>query len=64
MWISFPGGDVGGLAQLSREAFLADQDALDVACYRLLVAIEAALALCYHVSGDLRAFAGAMARLL
>lgn len=35
---------------MSREAFLADQDALDVACYRLLVAIEAALALCYHVS--------------
>jgi uncharacterized protein YutE (UPF0331/DUF86 family) len=35
---------------LSREAFLADQDTLDLACYRLLVAIEAALALCYHVS--------------
>lgn len=35
---------------LSREAFLADQDARDVACYRLLVAIEAALSLCYHVS--------------
>ena len=30
--------------------FLADQDALDIACYRLLVAIEAALALCYHVT--------------
>ena len=29
---------------------LADQDALDIACYRLLVAIEAALALCYHVT--------------
>ena len=35
---------------LSREAFLADRDALDIASYRLLVAIEAALALCYHVS--------------
>ncbi len=35
---------------LSREQFLADQDGLDIACYRLLVAIEAALALCYHVS--------------
>ena len=35
---------------LSRDAFLSDQDTLDVACYRLLVAIEAALALCYHVS--------------
>ncbi|HEY2930403.1 MAG TPA: DUF86 domain-containing protein [Acidobacteriota bacterium] len=34
---------------LSLTAFLADQDRLDVACYRLLVAIEAALALCYHV---------------
>lgn len=38
------------MRSLSREAFLADQDALDVACYRLLVAIEAAIALCYHVS--------------
>ncbi len=38
------------LATLSREAFLTDQDALDIACYRLLLAIEAALALCYHVS--------------
>jgi uncharacterized protein YutE (UPF0331/DUF86 family) len=33
-----------------RDAFLADADARDIACYRLLVAIEAALALCYHVS--------------
>jgi uncharacterized protein YutE (UPF0331/DUF86 family) len=33
-----------------REAFLADADARDIACYRLLLAIEAALALCYHVS--------------
>jgi len=30
--------------------FLKDQDAQDIACYRLLVAIEAALGLCYHVS--------------
>jgi uncharacterized protein YutE (UPF0331/DUF86 family) len=35
---------------VGRGEFLADQDALDVACYRLLVAIEAALALCYHVT--------------
>lgn len=35
---------------LSREEFLASQDSLDLACYRLLVAIEAALSLCYHVS--------------
>lgn len=37
-------------ARRSRDEFLTDQDALDVACYRLLVAIEASLALCYHVS--------------
>lgn len=35
---------------LSVEAFLSDQDNLDIACYRLLVAIEAALALCFHLS--------------
>lgn len=35
---------------LTRDAFLADRDSLDIACYRLLVAIEAALALCYHIS--------------
>jgi len=33
-----------------RDAFLADADAKDIACYRLLLAIEGALALCYHVS--------------
>ena len=33
------------LQVLSRDAFLADQDTLDLACYRRLVAIEAALAL-------------------
>ena len=38
------------LAALPLADFLADQDTQDVACYRLLVAIEAALALCYHVS--------------
>jgi uncharacterized protein YutE (UPF0331/DUF86 family) len=35
---------------LSREEFLSNPDTLDIACYRLLVAIEAALALCYHVA--------------
>ncbi len=35
---------------LSREEFLSNPDILDIACYRLLVAIEAALALCYHVA--------------
>jgi uncharacterized protein YutE (UPF0331/DUF86 family) len=33
-----------------RDAFLLDADAKDIGCYRLLIAIEAALALCYHVS--------------
>jgi len=35
---------------LSREKFLSCQDQLDIACYRLLVATEAALALCFHIS--------------
>jgi uncharacterized protein YutE (UPF0331/DUF86 family) len=35
---------------IPKDQFLADQDMLDLACYRLLVAIEASLALCYHVS--------------
>ncbi len=35
---------------LSIEAFLSNRDVLDVASYRLLIAIEASLALCYHVS--------------
>lgn len=34
----------------AREEFLADRDMQDIACYRLLVAIEAAIALCYHIS--------------
>jgi uncharacterized protein YutE (UPF0331/DUF86 family) len=34
----------------SKEEFLKDQDLKDIACYRLLVAMEAALGLCYHVS--------------
>jgi uncharacterized protein YutE (UPF0331/DUF86 family) len=38
------------LRALSRKEFLADQDCLDVACYRLLMAIEAALQICFHVS--------------
>jgi uncharacterized protein YutE (UPF0331/DUF86 family) len=38
------------LRSLGRDEFLASRDAQDIACYRLLVAIEAALALCYHVS--------------
>ena len=38
------------IREAGRDAFLADADAKDIACYRLLLAIEAALALCYHVS--------------
>ena len=38
------------LAAVSVDEFVSDQDAIDIACYRLMVAIEAALALCYHVS--------------
>ena len=37
---------------LSRDAFLADQDVLDLACYRLLIAIEAALQICFHISAQ------------
>ncbi len=32
------------------ETFVADSDAVDAASYRLLVGMEAALTLCYHVS--------------
>lgn len=38
------------LAALPLADFLADRDVQDIASYRLLVAIEASLALCYHVS--------------
>jgi uncharacterized protein YutE (UPF0331/DUF86 family) len=38
------------IREAGRDRFLADADAKDIACYRLLLAIEAALALCYHVS--------------
>ena len=38
------------LAQLSREEFLDSEDAQDIASYRLLVAIEGCLDLCYHIS--------------
>ena len=39
-----------GIKVRPKEEFLKDQDAQDIACYRLLVAIEAALGLCYHVA--------------
>ncbi len=37
---------------LSREQFLGDQDVLDLACYRLLIAIEAAIQICFHISAE------------
>ncbi|MDL1959206.1 MAG: DUF86 domain-containing protein [Deltaproteobacteria bacterium] len=44
------------LAQIGnepKETFLQDQDLQDIGCYRLLVAIEAALALCYHIAAKM-----------
>lgn len=38
------------IGAMSKAAFLQDQDAKDIASYRLLVAIEAALSMCYHIS--------------
>jgi uncharacterized protein YutE (UPF0331/DUF86 family) len=38
------------IGRMSKEAFLKDQDARDIASYRLLVAIEVSLSLCYHIS--------------
>ena len=35
---------------IPKETFLKDRDLQDIASYRLLVAIEAALGLCYHVA--------------
>jgi uncharacterized protein YutE (UPF0331/DUF86 family) len=37
---------------LSRSEFLADQDTIDIACYRLLIAIEAAIQICFHISAQ------------
>ena len=37
-------------AAMPRETFVADSDAVDAASYRLLVGMESALTLCYHVS--------------
>lgn len=37
-------------AALPVDEFVSSPDATDIACYRLVVAIEAALALCYHIS--------------
>ena len=37
-------------AAMPVDQFVANDDAVDAACYRLLAGIEAALSLCYHVS--------------
>lgn len=37
---------------LSRAQFLADQDTLDITCYRLLMAIAAALHICFHINAS------------
>ncbi len=41
------------IAMMSKDAFLQDQDAKDISSYRLLIAIEAALSICYHISSKL-----------
>ncbi len=38
------------IKSVTKDEFLKDRDLQDIASYRLLVAIEAALNLCYHVS--------------
>lgn len=38
------------IKMLPLEVFLKDQDQQDIGCYRLQVAIEAALSLCYHIT--------------
>ena len=38
------------IGEKTKEVFLNDCDAQDIASYRLLVAIEAALNLCYHIA--------------
>jgi uncharacterized protein YutE (UPF0331/DUF86 family) len=39
-----------GVKEKPKEDFIKDQDLQDIACYRLLIAIEACLNLCYHVA--------------
>ena len=38
------------IRMLPLEVFLKDQDQQDIGCYRLQIAIEAALSLCYHIT--------------
>lgn len=41
---------LGDIKNISREEFLQNRDIQDIASYRLLVAIEAALNICYHIA--------------
>lgn len=43
-------GRLESIGEKTKEEFLNDRDAQDIASYRLLVAIEAALNLCYHIT--------------
>lgn len=43
-------GRLERIRTVPREDFLRDRDLQDIACYRILLAIEAALGLCYHVA--------------
>jgi len=43
-------GRLERIGEKTKESFLNDRDAQDIASYRLLVAIEAALNLCYHIT--------------
>ena len=43
-------GRLERIKAVDKEDFLKDRDIQDIASYRMLVAIEAALGLCYHVS--------------
>jgi uncharacterized protein YutE (UPF0331/DUF86 family) len=43
-------GRLESIGEKTKEAFLNDRDAQDIASYRLLVAIEAALTLCCHIT--------------
>lgn len=36
--------------EMPADAFVANRESVDAACYRLLVGVEAAIALCYHIS--------------
>ncbi len=41
------------IATVSQETFLSNPDLKDIACYRLIVAIESALQICFHISSKL-----------